>query len=225
MKVSVIVPMAPKEQLNFELLLQLKNLPTNWEVLFCSAKEKKIPLEKGFRFIKTPFGRGESMNEGARYANGEWLWFLHMDSLFETDTVEMLQTVMEKKEDALYYFDLKFGTDRIPILWINEMGCRFRSRVLKAPFGDQGFFVKKESFEKVNGYPTWDFYGEDHLFVRSLRRNQIRLIPLNKALLTSARAYRKNGAVKTTIRYQYLWMSQVFRERRRLYEDRNRSFL
>jgi len=95
-------------------------------------------------------------------------------------------------------------------------GARLRSRILKVPFGDQGFCIKKALFHKLEGFPEDLPYGEDHVFVWKIRQHGTELQPTGAILYTSARKYKKHGWLKTTLLHQYLWIKQAWPEWKKL---------
>lgn len=216
--VSVIIPIAPGERISTELETQLLLFPENWEILICSMEKPSLVEDSisRFRWVQTQKGRANSLNEGAKQALGVYLWFLHADSILIEGSVEQLSDriciEMQQNEAALYYFDLKFFSVSHHFLRPKEIGVLFRSRCLHTPFGDQGFFMKKELFDQYGPYSIKAAYGEDHLFVRELRRKKINLIPIGMSLYTSARKYDQNGWTKTTILHQHLWLKQAFED-------------
>ena len=106
------------------------------------------------------------------------------------------------------------------MMYLNSLGVRFRSHVLKTPFGDQGLCIKKSNFIQLGGYPDNLAYGEDHVFVWKSRQNNIEIKPANATIFTSGRKYKANGWLKTTLTHQYLWVKQAWPEWRKLMEMR-----
>ena len=213
-KISIVIPVAPGEILESELQKQLLSAPDHWEILICSSQEpnQSLPSDGRFRWIKTHGGRANSLNEGARQATGDYLWFLHADSVLVEGTYMKLAQTAELNQAELYYFDLKFIRLSKHNVRPKEIGVLFRCRWLKTPFGDQGFFLKKELFEANGPYSVEAAYGEDHLFVRKLRRKKIKITPIGMQLYTSPRKYEQKGWVKVTILHQYLWIKQAIQD-------------
>ncbi len=230
-KISIIIPVAQEEKLHIELHKQLLAVPGDWEILICSSQEPdQLQLFDGrFRWIKTYGGRANSLNEGARQATGNYLWFLHADSVLVEGTEDKLAQTADLNKEELYYFDLKFIRLSRHNVRPKEIGVLFRCRCLGIPFGDQGFFLKKDLFVTFGPYSVEAAYGEDHLFVRKLKRIKIKITPIGMQLFTSPRKYEENGWVKTTILHQYLWIKQSIQDwwqwRNEKNENSNRSLL
>lgn len=210
-KLSVIIPVAPGERLNELLEKQLPDFPDDWEILLCSPERPSVnaALENKARWIQSKKGRANCLNAGAGYADGEYLWFLHADSILFDKTADKLKRTMEQNEQVLYYFDLKYFTQSCRLMRLNEIGVLFRCRCLKTPFGDQAFLMKKELFNKLPAYSEEAEYGEDHLLVRDYRRHQVPIKPIGMKILTSARKYEEFGWFVTTCKHLYLWRKQV----------------
>lgn len=210
--ISIIVPLASREKAWQELLLDLERLPKNIELLFIitdSNQEKPVKTKHNIRWImSSKKGRAQQLNMGAEIAHHEYLWFLHADSRFGSNTVSALLNSIKTSPDALHYFNLKFSENLLQIK-LNNIGVWLRSHIFGSPFGDQGFCIRKNLFTKIGGYSETAAYGEDHLLVWAAKRHGIKLRCTESVLFTSARKYVENGWLSTTLRHQYLWYKQV----------------
>ena len=215
-RLSVIIPVAPGERLNELLEKQLMDFPAEWEILLCSPEKPFISaaLEGKVQWIKAQIGRAYCLNAGAEYADGEYLWFLHADSILLEKTTDRIQQAMEKDEEVLYYFDLKFFARRCRLMRLNEICVYFRCRFLKTPFGDQAFLIKNELFKKLPAYSEETEYGEDHLLVRDYRRHRVSIKPIGMKILTSARKYEEFGWLRTTVKHLTLWRKQAKQDKK-----------
>jgi GT2 family glycosyltransferase len=190
---TVIIPLSPIENQQSVLLADLKAL-SDWgmEVIQCS---------KGSRAC--------SLNKGAAQARGQWLWFVHADSRISERQLRALQRSLEQQPDAVHYFDLAFqAAPRYRrLVCINAWGANLRSKLFKAPFGDQAFCMHRDIFRRLGGFNENVSYGEDLLLVRRARRNKVPLIPVHSPILTSPRKYIANGWLRLTLLYQWRWIS------------------
>lgn len=153
--------------------------------------------------------RAKSLNIGAAKAQHKFLWFLHADTVLPENAFEALQQSLHKNETALHYFRLAFANDGPRRIDLNAKGANLRARLFGTPFGDQGLSIRKDLFFSTGGYPEDAQYGEDHLFVWLARRHGIALNEVPATLITSARRYREHGWVRTTLLYQWLWITQA----------------
>ena len=215
---SIIIPLASNEIAWQNLLADLAKLPDGTEILFVTSEESNSFHETTFLpnkkvcWLTSKAGRAYQMNAGAKIAKGEFLWFLHADSKFGRNTLSVLLRAIQNHPKNLLYFDLAFLNDASCLMFINRWGVWFRSRILKVPFGDQGFCIPCDLFEKIGGFPEGLTYGEDHVFVWKARQNGIVVRPVGTTLYTSARKYKKHGWLKTTFLHQYLWIKQAWPE-------------
>lgn len=162
--------------------------------------------------------RAKQLNEGAKKATRDFLWFLHADSRLALKALYSLPKSLDKNPEALHYFNLRFLPDGPPLMFMNEIGCWIRSRILGIPFGDQGFAISRKNFDRIGGFPEDALYGEDHLFVWRARQKKIPLIAVGASLYTSARRYVQTGWAKLTWTYAHRWIRQAWKELKKIYQ-------
>lgn len=235
---SIIVPLADNETAWQLLLSQLTRLlltktSTAYRVLdivlvtSLSANDlfarlqadtatQSLPEGGQLTIKQAPAGRASQMNAGAAVANGDFLWFLHADTVLSDNSFDALADSISQHPTRLHYFDLAFLKDATALMRLNQMGVKLRSRLAHTPFGDQGFCLGADLFEQLGGYPEQAAYGEDHLLVWRARQQGICLQPVGSWLWTSARKYQHQGWLRTTIRHQILWLRQAWPEWRQL---------
>ena len=141
--------------------------------------------------------RASSLNEGAKKAKNGFLWFLHVDTSLNENNLKAIEKLSAEGTRCLHYFDLAFSEQGLSK--INAIGANIRSRVFGLPYGDQGFFMHKEIYEELKGFPEDAKYGEDLLFIRIAKNKGIKLKAINSKLHTSARKYIKQGWLKLTL--------------------------
>jgi hypothetical protein len=218
--VSIVIPAALGERSAARLFSSLERLPSGSEIFVVSPRGAAVPasVRQGSPrvvFIEAENGRASCLNAGARASRGEYLWFLHADSVPTADVYPALQRVLAKKAEGLSYFDLLFLGDGPPLVKLSEWGARFRSRLFGLPFGDQGFLLKRETFFEAGGFSEDAPYGEDNLLVWKLKRRGVPVRRAGASLYTSARNYWKLGWWRTVCLYQRRWIGQAIRSMRR----------
>ncbi len=181
--ISIIIPVWHQETELNTLLKDLEN--TGAEIILS---------EEG--------SRAKSLNLGAIKATRDILWFIHADSRISNANIESLNDSLLKYPDALHYFKLKFAQGGISTL--NAHGANIRSALLKLPYGDQAMCISKQQFELLGGYPEGTQYGEDLLFVRKAKKHNVRLVCVPSYLISSARKYKSQGWLKTTLSHQLI---------------------
>ncbi|MBD3676276.1 MAG: TIGR04283 family arsenosugar biosynthesis glycosyltransferase [Planctomycetaceae bacterium] len=218
---SIIIPIGPHETAWRNLLPQLLDAGGEAEILLASPDSEPDdwsemleqwggePPNIPVHWIQTPPGRALQMNEAARQANGEFLWFLHADSEINSETVEWLQNSLTAAPEALHYFDLKFQNDGPLLMRLNRWGVWIRSHWFQMPFGDQGLAISAKTFRELGGYDESQPYGEDHHFVWRARIAGGKLRRVGASIATSARKYRDRGWLRTTCRHVWLTWRQA----------------
>lgn len=220
---AVVVPVGPGDESWRGLVPDLRALPAEAEVVFAAAggvSEAAPSVLPSARWITGPAGRARQLNDGARACSRRMLWFLHADSRFASDTLPALRTALAAQPDALHFFDLRFLPDGPPLMRLNEIGARVRSRWGGMPFGDQGFCVPRVVWEQCGGFPEDASFGEDHLFAWRARQRGVPLRATGGSLRTSARRYRERGWLATTARHLRLTATQAWPEWIRLLHAR-----
>lgn len=216
--ISVVVPVAPWDSEWKTLLPDLAPLAREDEILVVGTQPEPADfqvcvtgcrLAARVRWLVASQGRARQMNHGASAAAGHWLWFLHADSRMQPDAIGALDGALTHHPDALHYFTLRFLEDGPAGMMLNELGVRFRSRVLRMPFGDQGFCLRRDLFASLGGYEVTAPYGEDHLLVWAARRRGIAVRGVPSAIQTSARKYQAGGWFRTTARHLRLTFAQA----------------
>lgn len=212
---SIIIPLAKGEKAHNILLNQLKILPKGSEILvvFAEGDVKEMKDSSLVSYLTSEGGgRAKSINIGISKAKNDTIWCLHADTRLNDSAIKAAEEFALKNAKVLWYFDLKFYDKPHALMWLNELGVWFRSHILGIPFGDQGFLAKKELYSLTNGYEENLNYGEDHIFVWKCKQHNIPVKSLGKKLYTSARKYKSQGWLRTTISHQLAWMRQAYPE-------------
>ena len=177
-QVSIIIPSVKQEPALDKILYDLSHL------------ESEI-------IVSTEGSRAKSLNAGAAKANRDYLWFLHADSHLSAENFSVLEKIIAAKSNDLNYFDLEYVEPGL--FRLNAFFANIRSYVFSLPYGDQGFFLSKETFEKIGKYPEDVVFGEDLLFVRIAKKKAVKLNRIPSKLYTSARKYKQQGWLKLTL--------------------------
>jgi len=156
------------------------------------------------RLLKSRPGRGRQMNAGAAVAVGSWLLFLHADSALPAGWVDALADVAPDAGGGWFRFALDDGAWQAR--WL-ERAVAWRVRLLQLPYGDQGYFVRRERFAALGGFDEIPLM-EDVAFVRRLVRSGP-VVELPLPLLTSSRRWRADGWLQRSAR-NFLLVSLYF---------------
>lgn len=235
-RLSVIIPVGPNDQSWSVLLLDLKALPAESEIIFASPDEVslntiedvKSQLVAQVEWLVTPKGRAVQQNLAAQRARGEYLLFLHADSKLPRPSLHLLFETMNLEDknnsENLYHFDLQFLGDGPKLVHMNSLLANWRSRYLKMPFGDQGFFMNRKVFDRIGGFPEDCAYGEDHVFVWEARRKRILVVNLRTPIFTSARKYQRGKWGQVTREHVWMTTKQAVTEGMKLLKTRIQGY-
>lgn len=164
----------------------------------------------GARLIRAETGRGSQLAAGAVAARGDWLLFLHADTVLPPgwhDTVRgFIEDPGNARRAAYFRFaldDARFAARRIA--WLTNLRCR----LVGLPYGDQGLLIARDFYDALGGYAPVPLM-EDVDLVRRIGRR--RLVMLDRAAVTSAARYRRDGFWLRPLRNQLcllLWLLGV----------------
>jgi rSAM/selenodomain-associated transferase 2 len=164
------------------------------EVIFAdggsSDDTEQIAEEVGATFLSTTKGRGNQMAAAARVARGEWLLFLHSDSVLGHDWQTAVIRHLPNSEKA-GYFKLRFDETTFPARTVAGW-ANFRSRWLGLPYGDQGLLISQRLYNRIGGFAEIPLM-EDVAIAKKLRG---KFAALPASIETSADKYRQDGWLK-----------------------------
>ena len=140
------------------------------------------------QLIASEKGRAIQMNKGARFANGNILYFLHADS-FPPKNFDTYITSEVKSGNISGCFRMKFDSNH---WWLKLAGWLTKFKWQGCRGGDQSLFITKNLFEEIGGFDENYIIYEDNILINELyKRNEFVVIP--HSLITSARRYRELG--------------------------------
>lgn len=173
---------------------------------------KKIAKQGGAQMIEClTGGRSRQMNLGAEKTEGEVLFFLHGDTLVPDGALELIAAALEDENVVGGGFIREFDSDSKWLDWTCRL-ADWRSERLGVFLGDQGIFVRREVFEKLEGFDANLTCCEDLRFSMGMRQ-QGEVVALRPAVLSSARRFDKLGVVRRTLRDAWLGLREVFMAR------------
>ncbi len=154
----------------------------------------KVCDATGAKLIQAPKGRGDQLAAGAEEAKGEWLLFLHADTILEPGWEQEVGTFIERVEMGIRKpgaAAFQFALDDFGLMpRFLETMVSLRSQILKLPYGDQALLIPKKLYREVGGYKKIPLM-EDIDLVRRLGSR--RLTILRHKAVTSAVRFRNEG--------------------------------
>ncbi|MBC7132759.1 MAG: TIGR04283 family arsenosugar biosynthesis glycosyltransferase [Roseovarius sp.] len=141
--------------------------------------------------------RGGQLRRGAAVAGGEWLLFVHADTVLPGGWADAVRAQMAQGGAAAFRlsFDARGLAPRVVAGWAN-----LRSGLLGLPYGDQGLLISRAEHDRAGGYPDIPLM-EDVALARALK-GRITLLPLS--VRTSAARFAREGWLRRGTRN--LWL-------------------
>jgi len=195
--ISVIIPVYNEERALPATLANVFAQGGAYEVIVvdggsADCTRAVVAADPRVRVIAAPKGRAPQMNAGARAARGEWLLFLHADTLLPDGALAAIAALPESVHAG--GFRHRFAGDdwRLRLIsWADNLRCHW-TRVF---YGDQALFVRRALFGRLDGFPE-DRPLEDVVFGERLRKaTRPRL--LNLHVTTDARKFSQMGVWKS----------------------------
>ncbi|KZY30519.1 glycosyl transferase [Roseovarius sp. HI0049] len=140
----------------------------------------------GAEIVTGPASRGAQLRRGAGAAQGEWLLFLHADTVLPPGWADLVLAHLPSGRPA--HFRLQFDTPG-PAAATVAGWANLRSRLFRLPYGDQALLISRSDYDATGGYPDQPLM-EDVAMARKLGR---RLTILPATVTTSAEKYRRDG--------------------------------
>lgn len=145
------------------------------------------------RVIPAPRGRAVQMNAGAALARGRWLLFLHADTVLPPGALTDIAALTDQEAVVAGGFRHRFsgsGAAIAAVSWLTNLRCRLTGIV----YGDQAFFIRRETFTAIGGFPE-QAPLEDVAISRLVKR-QRRPHLMRSCVLTDARKFRQRGVMR-----------------------------
>lgn len=142
------------------------------------------------RWVSAPRGRASQMNAGAAIARGRWLLFLHADTELPADWMAVIARADRSAHTVAGAFRLTLDS----LAWqarVVESGVHLRVALFGLPYGDQGLFIRRHTFEGMDGYRDLPLMEDIDLVRRA--RQKGRLLRSRAAVRTSARRWQRDG--------------------------------
>ena len=160
------------------------------------------------RLLAAPKGRASQMNAGAKEAIGDWLLFLHADTVLPAGAIQWLNEMEADRSIQAGGFMHQFSGDdwRLKLIsFLDNFRC-IRSRII---YGDQALFVRRTLFEQLGGFPNRPIL-EDVAFCERLIAVTTPLL-LSPPVVTDARKFLKMGIWRSFFRVLLIILHVEFR--------------
>ena len=201
-EISVIIPCLNEETALPQTLERLARLPLEIIVVDGQSRDRTPDIARKYahQTLISPPGRARQMNLGASRANGDILFFMHADSLPPQNADSIIRRIVDTPNVIAGAFRLYIDSRHPVVRFLNHTG-NLRARLWQLPYGDQGLFLKKTTFERMGGFADIPLM-EDVEMARRLKKIG-RIVIATEAMTTSARRYMQTGPIKNTLKNQW----------------------
>ncbi len=165
-------------------------------------RTRLIADDAGARIITAPMGRGAQLRAGAQAARGDFLLFLHGDTVLDPTWIDEARQFMGREgidSEKLGVFKLRFDTDdwRASIV---ARGAMARTKLFSLPYGDQGMLISRSFYERLGGYALLPLFEDVDFIERAIKEKGRGVLHVFKTCaVTSPERYEKKGYARQVI--------------------------
>jgi rSAM/selenodomain-associated transferase 2 len=199
MRISVIIPALNEEAALPAALSSLRGQGAH-EVIVVdggSTDATRTIAAADARVIAGVRGRAAQMNLGAKNATGDVLLFLHGDCTLEKGALAEAARLLFRPGVVAGCFRMNVPEPKLIYRCIDACAT-IRTRLFAIIYGDQGFYLRRELFERLGGFPELRLMEDVFL---SLRLRQAgRVVVARRRIYVSARRWQRVGIIRQTLR-------------------------
>ncbi|HEX5103759.1 MAG TPA: TIGR04283 family arsenosugar biosynthesis glycosyltransferase, partial [Pirellulaceae bacterium] len=199
-RLSVIIP-ALNEEASIRRAVESAWLGGAGEVLVADggSTDETLPIAATLNchVVSAPRGRASQQNAAARKAAGDVLLFLHADCALASDIGAQIDRALANSNVLHGAFRQRIEAPGLAYRWL-EAGNAARVRLFGLPYGDQAIFIRRRTFEELDGFPEEPFLEDLILMERLARRCRPVLLP--GPVFVSPRRWLTSGVVRQTLR-------------------------
>ncbi len=205
--ISVIMPVLNEEKALPATLQRLFSQSGDFEVLTIdggSSDNTRALIEAHGRIqlFSSRTGRASQMNCGTRHAQGEWLLFLHADTLLPDNALTAIQQLPETILAGGFRHRFSGSHRGLRLIsWLHN----FRCRCTRVFYGDQAMFIRKSLFTELGGFPEEPVL-EDLLFSEQVARVTTPLT-MDSYVITDSRKFEQAGIWLSLLRVILIQLS------------------
>ncbi len=204
-KISVIIPALNEEAVIGYALRALRDeyerVKSEVEIIVVDggSRDSTCGIAEGLadKVITSKRGRAVQMNAGAAESSGDIFFFMHSDCTIPRGAFNLIRDALDKEGVKAGAFDLKIGHDGAWARAVEWMANR-RSRLTRVPYGDQGLFMAKETFNASGGFESIALMEDIAMGLRLRRMGQ--MVFIDTPMTASPRRWLKEGVLRTTLK-------------------------
>lgn len=194
-KYSVIIPTLNEEKYLPAVLEHLINFDENIEIIIADggSTDSTVKIAESFnvKVCKSDKGKGIQLNNGADYASGNLLIFLHADTFLPANAFSLINECLFFRKLDIATFKMKLDKNNF-FMKIYSWFTKFDS--IFTTFGDQVIVIRRDFFNEINGFPSLAIFEDFELCRKARRITKIYKLPA--FVTTSARRFESIGVIK-----------------------------
>ena len=208
MQISVIIPVLNEEAVIGACLAQFCGVEDVELIVVdggsTDGTQQVVEARGGVQWVQVERAeRALQMNAGAERAKGDVFLFLHADTFLPFDGLMLIRDSLRVPNVAGGRFRLGLSEKTIGFRLVAFLST-LRSRYLGITYGDQGIYVRRETFYTVGRFPSLQLF-EDSEFCSHVARVG-KFVMLNARVCSSTRRWRKWGFVRTVVE---MWVLRI----------------
>jgi rSAM/selenodomain-associated transferase 2 len=206
MRIAAVVPTLDEEARLPRMLPRARAASDLLVIADGGSSDRTVEVARGSGavVVESPPGRGRQLNAGARAAlaaGADVLLFVHADTLLPESARGSIEAALGKGAVG-GGFEVRFDDPR-PIFALGSRVVNLRTRLWRAPLGDQGQFVAGDAFRALDGFREWPIVEDLDLMRRLRRRGPIAV--LRPPATTAARRFVDRGITRTIVVNWSIW--------------------
>jgi len=199
-KISIIIPCLNEEKIIRDTLLPLQNLrQRGHEIIIADggSSDNTINVASNLydQLATGEKGRALQMNSAAKLSSNDILCFLHADTFAPENLDTLIIDALHKSQKIWGRFNINL-CGKHWLFRIIETSINIRSCISGVASGDQGIFVYRNVFNKLNGFKVIPLM-EDIELSKRLRKKSHPVCITSTPLITSSRRWEKHGILTT----------------------------
>jgi rSAM/selenodomain-associated transferase 2 len=210
--VSVIIPAYNEEKAIPTTLAAVTRQSADYEVIVVDggSQDRTCQIAREFHLtvIQATKGRASQMNAGAAQGRGEWLLFLHADTILPVDALARLNRLEGDHDVQAGGYLHSFSGDDWRLRLVSALD-NVRCRCSRVIYGDQAMFIRRELFWRLGGFPDVPIL-EDVAFCEKLL-GATRPVLLHPPVLTDSRKFLQMGVWSAMVQVLLIIVSVQFR--------------
>jgi rSAM/selenodomain-associated transferase 2 len=212
--ISIIIPVLNEERAlpaTLQRVFAQQAVAVSYEVIVVDggstdATADIVAREPGIAWQVAETGRARQMNAGAHKASGDWLLFLHADTLLPDDALQTISMLPADVQGGGFTHRFSGSTRGLRLVsWLHNFRCR-RTHVF---YGDQAMFVRRQLFFELGLFPDEPIL-EDLLFGEKLA-SATRPVMLDSTVITDSRKFEQKGVWLSLMRVLLILISHELR--------------